>query len=1323
MTFFPGFRLASALLGLIVAVLLLWQSPALAQETTGGVSGVVQDQTGAVIPGADVVVTNLDNKSERKTVSNGAGEFAISAITAGLQYQVRVTAAGFETWQSRPFPLRPGDRMNFTDIKMQIAQTTEQVTVEAVGNQAIKPLDTAERSDIITASDLETLAIQGRDATELIGMLPGFAMISPGVNNQAPNTAVVGMSGATGGYSANGAGPTGLATILDGVSIQDIDTNAGTVQTVNSDMIQEIKATTSSFSAEYAKGPAVLNATTKGGGVKYHGEAYMYARDTLLNANDWYNNYLQQTRPPGRYLYPGGQLGGPVWIPRTRFGPHNEKLFFFAGYEYYNQSFSPETLGSWVPTLSERNGDFSEASLNTQLCGGRPDGGVNLNAVLPMCYAENYLPNGAAVANGAVSQYGDKNGGVALVNWLPLPNADPFVNEQGYNYIQPVIQAQNGYQLHIRMDYSLSDYNKFYATWGRQQQVADQPVAWGFTPNYSIEYPGQVTAGDLSNVFSGHYTHTFGSTVTNEASASMSFISDPGNMGDPDAVSRQSPYMNMTSCADPSKRAAGTCNGGSFNYLGEYKNNGDYSVPALSTTGSLGYPNMAMAGGFYNNQIKMQKVVPTLADTVHWMKGSHNFSFGAYAERGILNGTADYAAAFPQGQYTFNPGNGYFEFNSGSGTVNGPFKNANYIACENPDPNGTSRSSGAAYFGSCINPVAMMYMGYTDSFTQTNFSPIVDMQYTTLAGFANDSWKLHRVTLLLGARVEHLGPWFDRHGNGLATFSPSLYNSECDADRDCSALAMPGIAWHSQNGSVTNSVSNPPKVYFTPRVGAAWDIYGTGSTVVRGGWGIYRNEEEFQPYALAAATAQGYKTSQSVGPLTFDLVDDQSPINPPDINVSTLSPTDTVRPIYYQFNLTLDQKVKWNSLLELAYVGNNSRDLASYNTQASGYNDASDLNVLPLGAYFLPSFNLNNVPGYNADGQLIKASNTNTDLGNLTTAEQDFWRTYNFYQHIYVLKHNFYSNYNSLQASWNKSSGILSWGANYTFSKDLATAASYNNNLPDPINLRNDYNPAPFDRTQVFNIHYLVSLGKRYHGGNRVLSKAANGWQISGISQVSSGPDLPSEQGENFGFGYGNLQVTRVSMPQQLNLGSGADKTCAQLYYVTPDANKDTFCVINLNPIVWMGTPDYLLMPTLNCNPAGGSATHQYMKPDCFGVPLPGSTTSGPEALSTNPSGQGQYRLPYIHAPAYMKNDLSVIKDFGVGEGKTLQLKAAAFDFLNHPEVSFNNNDSSNLSLGNLLGATAGAPLTTSVLGHKDFGIANVKYGSRLLELSGKFTF
>jgi hypothetical protein len=147
------------------------------------------------------------------------------------------------------------------------------------------------------------------------------------------------------------------------------------------------------------------------------------------------------------------------------------------------------------------------------------------------------------------------------------------------------------------------------------------------------------------------------------------------------------------------------------------------------------------------------------------------------------------------------PGNGYYEFN---GTQGQPFANAQNVGCENPDPQGTSRLSGAADFGACINPVAMMYMGYADSFTQTNFSPIVDMQYTSLAGFANDSWKLRRVTLIVGARVEHLGPWFDRHGNGLATFSPSLYNSECSNDeiptgppvlRNCPARPCRAITW------------------------------------------------------------------------------------------------------------------------------------------------------------------------------------------------------------------------------------------------------------------------------------------------------------------------------------------------------------------------------------------------------------------------------------------------------------------------------------------------------------------------------------------------
>ena len=101
----------------------------------------------------------------------------------------------------------------------------------------------------------------------------------------------------------------------------------------------------------------------------------------------------------------------------------------------------------------------------------------------------------------------------------------------------------------------------------------------------------------------------------------------------------------------------------------------------------------------------------------------------------------------------------------------------------------------------------------------------------------------------------------------------------------------------------------------------------------------------------------------------------------------------------------------------------------------------------------------------------------------------------------------------------------------------------------------------------------------------------------------------------------------------------------------------------------------------------------------------------------------GVYRLPYIHGPGYQQSNLSVIKNFGVGEGRLVQLRADAFNFLNHPLVSFNNNDNTNLNMGNLNFAVAGQPLTPSQLRSPSFGIANIKYGSRLIELGAKFTF
>jgi hypothetical protein len=1285
---------------LLVTVLLLLPSALFGQATTGSVTGIVADSTGAVIPHATVELTNGQTGTVRKTVSNGEGYFVFTSVESSISYTVSTSVANFRPWQSQPFALRPGDQISFTDIRLVVGTQTEQVTVEAAAT-TMNDLETGERSDVITAKEIETLAVVGRDATELVRFLPGFDMSTGnnGVGNKPGyNTAVVGLSGPTGSFSANGSGTNGITVVSDGVSLTDISSNSGTVQNVNIDMVEEVKVSTSTYGAENAKGPAIVNAIGKSGTSSFHGSGYFYARDTLLNANDWYNNYLRQTRPDGRYFYPGATLGGPLLLPFTSFNRNKDKLFFFVGFEYSNQLFSPATLGSWVPTEAERKGQFDQSSLDAQLCGSRPDGKANPNAILVMCQTENWLPDGTGVVNGNVAAYAN-SGGVALINWLPKPNADPFTNADGFNYIKEVLQSQNGTQFHSKIDYHITQNDTLAVGYNRQSQIAEDPVNYGYIPTGAILYPGSVTSGDISSTLYASYVRNFKVNLTNELSAAMSFVSSPGNMGTPGAVNR----FDMNSY-----------NGGNgnFDYLGMYKNDGDYSVPALNPGTGEGYPSMLMPGGFYDNRVRMKKAVPDVQDTVTWVKGTHLIKAGIYAEKGILNGLADYGA-YPQGELVFNPNNSYFEYNSNQ-TQNGQGgsigQNAQFTTCESSDPAGNNRLSGAAYLGECMNPNALMFMGYASQFTQTNFSPTVDMQYSTLSGFVNDSWKLKDVTLSLGVRLEHIGAWSDRHGNGLATFSPSLYASECGgagatgvAARTCTSKEMPGITWHSLDSSVSNSVVSPPMVLASPRFGLAWNMLGTGRTILRGGWGVYRSQEEFNPYALAAATAQGYKTSLLQNQLTFDTIDNQSPLNPPDFSAFTISSADTARPYHLEYNFTVSQSMPWRSVLEVSFVASEGHNLNTYN---NGYNSASNLNLISPGKLFGTGINNDN-PLNQLPSTLTGSQNGTPDLSGLTTPEQDFFRPYPFYSNIYQLKHDYYSTYNSLQIAWNKSAGRIQFGANYTFSKNLATAASWSNILPDPFNLRNDYSPTPYDRTNVFNVHYLVDLGTRYHLGFRPLNEVINGWQVSGISTFQSGPPLASIRGQNFGFGYGAIQPVQTLYRDQSSPGS--DTTCLNVYNIPADANGNHHCVTQLNPTVWLGTPDIQLMPTITCNPVGGPADHQYINGTCFGIPLPLSN--------------GVLRPPYIRGPAFMNHDLSLLKNFGMGEKRNLQFRVAAFNFLNHPLVSFNNNNTqSDLTLVQQFG-TAGQTLTQTDLTEKGFGIAAIKYGSRLVELNVKFDF
>jgi hypothetical protein len=205
---------------------------------------------------------------------------------------------------------------------------------------------------------------------------------------------------------------------------------------------------------------------------------------------------------------------------------------------------------------------------------------------------------------------------------------------------------------------------------------------------------------------------------------------------------------------------------------------------------------------------------------------------------------------------------------------------------------------------------------------------------------------------------------------------------------------------------------------------------------------------------------------------------------------------------------------------------------------------------------------------------------------------------------------------------------------------------------------------------------------------------------------VTSGFPLASENGQNFGFpGGGGLLP--VAVPYANQGAPSGTPNCRYEYQVTP-VNGSYECVENVNTTVWLGTPDVQLMPTLPGNPKSGLKTHQYLNPTAFGIPLPGSN--------------GVYRMPYIHGPYYMDHDVTVLKNFALREGQNLQVRMAAFNFLNHPLVSFNQQDTDNLTL-NFNSATAGQALTTNVLVYPNFGVANIKVGNRLVELEAKYTF
>ena len=363
---------------LMCCLCFLFVLPARAQNASGTLTGTVVDPSSSVVPGATVVMKNQQSGDERRTISNNDGFFSINAVQPG-DYTVTITAQGFEKFEQKGVHFDVGDKRNLSNIALKVGAAAETVTVAAVAEQ-LTPVDSGEKSVVIGQKQMQDIAIYGQNAAEFIKILPGFAMTGGNTNaasfgsgQQAENTG----AGPVGSFSANGLRTAALDITSDGAHIIDPGCNCG--QSVNTvvDMTSEMKVLTSNFGAENAKGPVVISAVGKSGGNQFHGEAYIYARNGILSADNAFNNsegtnpatgLKVAPKPDTSFYYPGGNIGGPVIIPGTNFNKNHDKLFFFLAYERYQQTvqdLSHDVFNSVVPTSFERNGDFSAASINS----------------------------------------------------------------------------------------------------------------------------------------------------------------------------------------------------------------------------------------------------------------------------------------------------------------------------------------------------------------------------------------------------------------------------------------------------------------------------------------------------------------------------------------------------------------------------------------------------------------------------------------------------------------------------------------------------------------------------------------------------------------------------------------------------------------------------------------------------------------------------------------------------------------------------------------------------------------------------------------------
>ncbi len=320
-----------------------------AQNIFGAIVGTVTDPTGAVLPGAGITVTNNGTGQKRAVTTDAQGNYSILSLPRGV-YKIEVDATGFKHFSRNPIEVAV-DQQARVDVKMVVGTQTQEVVVTEA--PPILQTDSASLGQVIEGNTVQSLPLNGRNVLGLVALVPGVVPLgnATGVGNTSSNLSGLNVF-AGGNYQFSGANANQGAVLVDGAPVNTSYGN-NIVLIMNQDSIQEFNVQTHNNTAEFGMyNGGIVNMSTKSGTNTFHGEAFEYLRNTVLDANNFFSNRTGTGRQAWHQNQFGANVGGPIM--------HN-KLFFFADYQGFRESYGQPVLAT-VPTAAELTGDFSGIS-------------------------------------------------------------------------------------------------------------------------------------------------------------------------------------------------------------------------------------------------------------------------------------------------------------------------------------------------------------------------------------------------------------------------------------------------------------------------------------------------------------------------------------------------------------------------------------------------------------------------------------------------------------------------------------------------------------------------------------------------------------------------------------------------------------------------------------------------------------------------------------------------------------------------------------------------------------------------------------------------